>query len=74
MKQKKQNEIKRPFALAKLAEQALQEAVYEAIKDHERTGDPVVIWRHGKVVKVSAKSLKLKEPSPGHGAKKGKRR
>jgi hypothetical protein len=51
-----------PFVLAKLAEQALQEAVYEAIKDHERTGDPVVIWQNGKVVKVSAKCLRLKEP------------
>lgn len=56
MKQK-QNQI---FPLAKLAEKALKEAVREVIKDHERTGDPLAIWRNGKVAYVSAKSLKRK--------------
>ena len=39
------------------AEKALKEAVTETIKDHARTGDPVVIWRHGKVAWVPAKPL-----------------
>ena len=39
------------------AEKALKEAVTETIKDHARTGDPVVIWRHGKVAWVPAKQL-----------------
>lgn len=39
------------------AEQALKKAVAETIRDHARTGDPVVIWRNGKVVQVPAASL-----------------
>lgn len=52
-----------PFYLAYMAEEALRLAVYEAIKDHERTGDPVVIWRNGKVVSVQAGKLKIKKPA-----------
>ena len=32
------------------AEKALKEAVAEVVKDHLRTGDPLVVWRNGKVV------------------------
>ena len=42
-------------ALADLAERALKEAVRETIKDHKRTGDPIAIWRNGKVAKIPAK-------------------
>ena len=41
------------------AEQALREAVREVILDHRRTGDPLVLWRHGKVVKVPAHRVRL---------------
>ena len=37
--------------------QALKKAVAETIRDHARTGDPVVIWRDGKVVRVPAAQL-----------------
>jgi len=33
-----------------LAEIALKEAVAKAIADHARTGDPIVVWRDGRVV------------------------
>ena len=39
------------------AEMALREAVAEAIEDHRRTGDPLVMWRDGKVVLVPAEEL-----------------
>ncbi len=39
------------------AERAMKEAVTETIRDHARTGDPVVIWRNGKVVWVPASHL-----------------
>ena len=48
--------------LARMAEEALKEAVRRTIEDHKRTGDPVVIWRNGKVVRVSAATL-LKDRS-----------
>ncbi len=39
------------------AEMALREAVAETIEDHRRTGDPLVMWRDGKVVLVPAEEL-----------------
>jgi hypothetical protein len=30
--------------------QGLREAVREAIKEHHRAGDPVAIWRDGRIV------------------------
>ncbi len=58
MKQPEKN--RKPFELARLAEQALNEAVREVIADHARTGDPLAIWRNGRVVLVPAKNLKKK--------------
>jgi len=54
MKKRKQ---KKPLAL--LAEKALQEAVNEAIRDHAKTNDKVVIFKNGKVVEVSARTIRL---------------
>lgn len=48
---------KSPEWLRKNAEAALKKAVRKAIEDHAKTNDSVVIYRNGKVVKVSAKSL-----------------
>jgi hypothetical protein len=50
--------LKRSIHLMNLkAEKALKKAVAETIRDHARTGDAVVIWRDGKVVRVPAKQL-----------------
>lgn len=46
-----------------MAEEALKLAVYEAIKDHERTGDPVAIWRNGKAILIHPKRLRLRKPT-----------
>ena len=39
------------------AEKAMKEAVAKTIQDHARTGDPVAIWRNGKVVWIPARRL-----------------
>ena len=39
------------------AGKALKEAVAETIRDHYRTGDPLAIWRNGKVEWVRAEEL-----------------
>ena len=39
------------------AEKALKEAVAEVVRDHQRTGDPLAIWRNGKVEWVRAEKL-----------------
>jgi hypothetical protein len=43
------------------AEEALKKAVAETIADHKRTGDPIVIWRDGKVVKIPADQIEVRE-------------
>lgn len=43
------------------AEEALKKAVAETIADHKRTGDPIVIWRDGRVVKIPADQIEVRE-------------
>ena len=55
---RKNGSLKRSIRLINVkAEKALKKAVAETIRDHARTGDPVVIWRKGKVALVSASQL-----------------
>ena len=55
---RKNGNLKRSVHLINLkAERALKKAVAGTILDHARTGDPVVVWRNGKVVWISAKQL-----------------
>lgn len=57
-------------SLAFRAEKALKKAVADAIADHKRTGDPIVIWRDGKVVKVPADQIEVHEPEAEYGNSK----
>jgi len=49
--------------LAFRAEQALKEAVVEAIAAHRRAGVPIVVWRYGKIVKVPVDQIEVREPA-----------
>jgi hypothetical protein len=56
---RKNGSLKRSVHLVSVkAEKALKEAVTDTIRDHARTGDPIVIWRNGKVTWVPAKQLR----------------
>jgi len=48
--------------LAYRAEEALRKAVAEAIAEHRRNGVPIAIWRNGKVVRVPADQIEVREP------------
>ncbi len=50
-----------PF-LAYRAEEALRKAVAEAIAEHRRNGVPIAIWRNGKVVRIPADQIEVREP------------
>ena len=50
---------KLPPMIAK-ADQALKKAVRKVILEHKQTGDPLVIWRDGKVVHVPANRLRVR--------------
>lgn len=69
---KQSQETSKPFALAELAEKALQEAVLEAAKDHERTGDSMAVWKNGKVVQIPASRFKISELQANYRSKKKK--
>ncbi len=56
------------------AEEALKKAVADTIADHKRTGDPIVIWRDGKVVKVPADQIEVRETEAEYGKPKEKKK
>lgn len=62
MKEQKINRNLSDKAMAFRAEDALKIAVARAIADHKRTGDPIVVWRDGEVVKIPADQIEVREP------------
>jgi hypothetical protein len=67
MKDKKLDKNLSDKTMAFCAEEALKKAVARTIVDHKRTGDPIVIWRDGKVVKVPADQIEVYEPEAEYG-------
>jgi hypothetical protein len=49
--------IGQAFLKQKPIERALKRAAANAIEEHRRAGVPLVIWRDGKIVMVSAEDL-----------------
>ena len=62
MKEKKLDSNLSDKSMVFRAEEALKKAVAKTIADHKRTGDPIVIWRDGKVVKIPAEQIEIREP------------
>jgi len=54
-------EKRQSIPLAFRAEEALKEAVSDAIAAHRRAGVPIVVWRNGKVVKVPVDQIEIRE-------------
>jgi hypothetical protein len=63
-----------PPPLAYRAEEALRKAVAEAIAEHRRNGVPIAIWRNGKVVRISADQIEVREPQVEYTAPRKKRK
>ena len=40
----------------------MKKAVQKTIEEHRLSGDPIVIWRDGKVVKIPADQIEVCEP------------
>ena len=60
--------------LAYKAEEAIRKAVAEAIAEHQRNGVPIAIWRNGKVVRIPADQIKVREPQVEYTVSHKKRR
>ena len=50
-------------SIAEKAERALRIAVANTIEDHRRSGDPIIVWRNGKVVKIPASRIPRRKVS-----------
>ena len=72
MKEEKLDRNLSDKTMAFRAEEAMRKAVANVIADHKRTGDPIVIWRDGKVVKIPADQIELHEPEVEYGNSKDK--
>jgi hypothetical protein len=44
------------------AHEAFRKAVAQAIAEHRRNGVPIAIWRNGKVVRIPADQIEIREP------------
>jgi hypothetical protein len=62
------------FLLAYKAEEALRKAVAEAIAEHRRNGVPIAIWRNGKVVRIPAEQIEVREPQVEYTVSRKKRK
>lgn len=50
MKKTPEKSINEIFSEGTLIDKALKQAVREAILQHKRAGNPIVVWRDGKMV------------------------
>jgi len=51
----------RDLPLKVKAERALKEAVAEALAEHKRQGNPIAVWRDGKVVRIPPEEIIVPE-------------
>jgi hypothetical protein len=57
---RKTDKIDRAFARGILIDQAIKEAIEKAVWEHKQVGNPVAVWRDGKVVWLTPEELKIK--------------
>jgi hypothetical protein len=48
--------------------------VAEAIAEHRRNGVPIAIWRNGKVVRIPADQIEVREPQVEYKVSRKKRK
>lgn len=46
--------MSRKSSIVSKAEAALKKAVHKVVKEHKRTGEPLIVWKNGKVARISA--------------------
>jgi hypothetical protein len=43
---------KKGLSLEDKAEQAMKQAIKKLVKEHKKSGKPMIVWENGKVVKL----------------------
>jgi len=51
--------LKQQKELHKKAERAIRAAIRKVVEEHKRIGEPLVVWKNGKVAHIEAKKLSL---------------
>jgi hypothetical protein len=59
MKNGKSNHLKRLAEETAEVESAVRRAVRQALQDHKRTGDPIVVFRDGEVCWIPAEEIRV---------------
>lgn len=49
--------MKKKMSLHDKAEAALKKAVRQVVEQHKKTGRSLVVWKNGKTVRISPKSI-----------------
>ena len=52
-----QPDINKVFADGHLIDEAIREGVHRALLEHKRAGNPVAVWRDGKVVILDPETI-----------------
>jgi hypothetical protein len=50
-------DVNEAFELGTPIDEAMNEAVAEAVRQHQRAGLPLVVWRDGKIEHIPAESI-----------------
>lgn len=59
MKDEKSEELKSLMLETDLVEHAIRRAAVRAIDRHKRLGQPIVVWRDGKVIWIPAEEIEV---------------
>ena len=60
MKKKSEKSIDEIFKEGSLIDNALKKAVQEALVRHKQAGNPIVVWRDGKIVWIKPEEIAVK--------------
>lgn len=52
-------DIGKVFADGHLIDEAIREGVHRALLEHKRAGNPVAVWRDGKVVMLQPEAIPI---------------
>lgn len=59
IKEKHKDKISEAFADPEIITRALAQGVRDALLKHKQTGNPVVVWREGKIVWLKPEDIRV---------------
>jgi len=50
-------DINKVFVDGRLIDEAIRESVHRALQEHKRAGNPIAVWRDGKVIILKPEAI-----------------